>query len=76
MDFKELEQQLRAKKSLRAAADSPAGQKVRAGLDDAALREAAARGDMQTLGRILGEVLRTPEGRALAEQVKQAVEKT
>ena len=73
MDFKQLEQQLKAKKSLRAAADSPEGRKVLAGLDSAALSEAAAKGDGETLRRILGQVLSSPEGKALAERVKQAV---
>ena len=73
LDFKQLEQQIRAKKSLRSVADSPEGKRVMAGLDGAALSEAAAKGDGETLRRILGQVLSSPEGKALAEQVKRAV---
>ena len=73
LDFRQLEQQLKAKKSLRAAADSPEGRKVMAGLDSAALSEAAAKGDGETLRRILAQVLSSPEGKALAEQVQRAV---
>ena len=57
---------------LKALADSPEGKALAAGLDEAALKKAAAEGDAAALGDILRRVLSTPEGRALAEKVEKA----
>ena len=77
MDFKKMEQELSgsAKSGLNAAAESPEGKAVAAKLDDAALRDAAKRGDTAALKSILAEVLSSPEGKALADKVQKAVGK-
>ena len=54
------------------ARSADAGQ-VLAGLDKQALERAAKAGDMQALGRMLQDVLATPEGRRFAGQVEKAV---
>ena len=74
MDLEKLERSLREQKELAAAVNSPEGQRLSAGLDDKALREAAKRGDTDALKRMLQQVLATPEGKQLAEKVKKAVE--
>ena len=51
------------------------GKAVAAKLDDAALRDAAKRGDTAALKSILAEVLSSPEGKALADKVQKAVGK-
>ncbi len=60
---------------LRRAADTPAGQQVLAGLDSAAVERAAKSGDMDALKKILSGVLATPEGQALAAQVRKSLGK-
>ena len=74
MDLEKLERSLREQKELAAAVNSPEGQRLSAGLDDKALREAAKRGDTDALKQMLQQVLATPEGKQLAEKVKKAVE--
>ena len=74
MDLEKLERSLREQKELAAAVNSPEGQRLSAGLDDKALREAAKRGDTDALKQMLMQVLATPEGKQLAEKVKKAVE--
>ena len=59
--------------ALDALAHDPAGEKLLAGLDRAAMEKAAKAGDMQVLGKLLQGVLATPEGRRFAEKVQKAV---
>ena len=77
MEFKQAEKGLSpsAKQGLNAAAESPEGKAVAAKLDEAALRDAAKRGDTAALKSILAGVLSSPEGKALAEKVQKAVGK-
>ena len=72
MKFEEMEKALRGRRDLKALADSPEGKALAAGLDEAALKKAAAEGDADALGDALRRVLSTPEGRALAEKVQKA----
>lgn len=73
MDLEKLERTLREQKDLAAAAESPEGKRLASQINDKALREAAKRGDTDTLKQILQQVLSTPEGKQLAEKVKKAV---
>ena len=77
MEFKQVEKGLSpsAKQGLNAAAESPEGKAVAAKLDEAALRDAAKRGDTAALKSILAGVLSSPEGKVLAERVQKAVGK-
>ena len=50
------------------------GEKVLRHVDGEKLAAAAKVGDMQTLGRMLQNVLATPEGRELAQKVQKAVQ--
>ena len=74
MDFAELKRELEAKKALRAAAQSEAGQKLLQHFDASEVERAAKSGDTAALKHILSQVLSSPEGRALAEQVQKAME--
>jgi len=74
MDFSQLKRELEAKKALMAAAQSDAGQKLVAHMDTAAVEQAAKNGDAAALKGILRQVLSTPEGRTLAEQVQKAMQ--
>ena len=60
--------------ALDALARSQDGAKLLAGVDTRKLEQAAKAGDMQALGRILQDVLATPEGRRFAGQVQKAVQ--
>ena len=75
MDFDKLSRSLRERSDLSAAADSAEAKAVASRLDDAALRDAAKRGDTAALKNILAGVLSSPEGKALAERVQKAVGK-
>lgn len=73
-DLKELEREIKSSAAaghLKAAAESPEGQKVLSRLDTAAVEKAAKAGDMQALKDILSGVLSTPEGRSLAEKIRK-----
>ena len=74
MDFAQLKRELEQKKGLKAAAQSAAGQKLMQRVDSAAVERAAKSGDTEALKNILSQVLSSPEGRALAEQVQKAME--
>ena len=52
---------------------SPEGQRLASQLDGTALSDAVKRGDAEALKNMLGQVLSTPEGRALAEKVQKAI---
>ena len=75
MDLEKLERKLRGNNGLGALADSPEGKKLASQFDEAALRDAAKKGDASALQDILRRVLSTPEGKALAEKVQKAVGK-
>ena len=75
MDLEKLEKKLRGNAGLGALADTPEGRALAPQLDEAALRAAAKEGDTAALQDILRRVLSTPEGKALAEKVRRAVEK-
>ena len=61
-------------KELRALAESEDGAKLSAMLDADALSKAAKSGDSAALRRILGGVLRTEEGKRLAENIRRMME--
>lgn len=59
--------------SLRRLASSPEGEQLARGLDSSAVEDAARRGDMEALKKILSAVLSTGEGQSLARAVKKAM---
>ena len=59
---------------LRRLAESEDGARLAAMLDQKALERAAASGDGEALRGILGTVLRTEEGRRLAESIRKMME--
>ena len=59
---------------LRRLAESEDGARLAAMLDQRALERAAASGDGEALRGILGTVLRTEEGRRLAEGIRKMME--
>ena len=73
MDFAQLKRELEAKRELKAAAQSAAGQKLMQQMDADAVERAAKSGDAAALKNILTQVLSTPEGRELAEKVQKAM---
>ena len=73
MDFEKLQRELRETKGLGEVAASPEGQRLASQLDGTALSDAVKRGDAEALKNMLGQVLSTPEGRALAEKVQKAI---
>lgn len=76
MDLEKLEREARGKSALQAAAESPEGRRLAETLDEKALRDAVRRGDSAALKKLLTAALSTPDGRALAAQVKKAVGKS
>jgi hypothetical protein len=76
MDIKKYGQEFLQGKNadaLRKAADSEAGRRVAKMLDPSEVERAAKDGDTRALEDILRQVMSTPEGKSLAEQVKKAV---
>jgi len=76
-DFKELGRELERRGKtgeLRALAESEDGARLSAMLDTEKLSEAAKSGDSAALRRMLGGVLRTEEGRRLAENIRKLME--
>ena len=74
MDFAQFKRELEAKKELKAAVQSEAGQKLLRQMDAAEVERAAKSGDTAALKNILSRVLSSPEGRELAEKVQKAME--
>ena len=72
MDLGGMKRELEKNGALRAAASSEPAKKLMRNLDAAGLEQAAKRGDTEALKRYLNQVLATPEGKALAEQVRKA----
>lgn len=58
---------------VRAIADSKDGQSLLQKLDTNKVERAVQSGDSEALGRILMEVLRTGEGRRIAQQLEQTM---
>ncbi|MCD8358049.1 MAG: hypothetical protein LUC06_02445 [Oscillospiraceae bacterium] len=73
MDFSEMRRQAAQQERLQAAAQSAAAKRVLQELDADAVERVAASGDAAALKALLHQVLASPEGRSLAEQVKKAV---
>lgn len=61
--------------ALRRLGSSPAGKKLESMIDGAALQKAFRSGDAAALKKMLGELLATPEGRALAEDVGRIIDR-
>lgn len=72
MDLDEMKRKLEKNGALQAAASSDTAKKLMKSIDTAGLEQAAKRGDAEALKRYLAQALATPEGKALAEQVKKA----
>ena len=76
MDLEKFARQVRDGEKAAALDDlarSRAGAQLAARVDGEKLTQAAKAGDMQTLGRMLQELLSTPEGKSFAQQVQKAV---
>ena len=58
---------------LQALADSPEGQRLAKQLDGKAVEQAARSGDTAALKHILAQVLSTPDGKALAQRLQEAM---
>ena len=61
--------------ALRDLGSSPAGKKLEGMVDGAALQQAFQRGDAAALRKMLGALLATPEGKALAEDVGRIMDR-
>ena len=75
-NFSELERQLRSNpnaEKLMKAADCAEGRRISQSLAQAAIERAAKSGDTAALQGILAQVLSTPDGRALAQKLQQAM---
>ena len=57
--------------SIRALADSAEGKALSEKLDPAEVEKAARSGDAEAIKKLIGTVLSTPEGRALAEKLSK-----
>jgi len=71
---KELERRGKTE-AVKKLADSPEGQKLAGMLDAHEIEQAARSGDGDALRRMLSQVLGTPEGQKLAENVRRMMEK-
>lgn len=72
-DLSEIGKKLKDIDGLKQAAQSPEGQKLLQNVDTAALEKAARSGDMDAMKGMLSQILASPEGKALARQVQDAV---
>ena len=75
-NFSELEKQLRGNPNaerLMKAADCAEGRRITPSLDQAAVERAAKNGDTAALQSILAQVMSTPDGKALAQKLQQAM---
>ena len=76
-NFSELEKQLRGNpnaEKLMKAADCAEGRRIAQSLDQTAVEKAARDGDSAALKNILSQVLSTPDGKALAQKLQQAMQ--
>ena len=77
-DWKALEKELERRgkaAALKKLADSPDGVRLGRMLDAQALSQAAGKGDAAALKQMLGTALSSEEGRRLAQQLRQLMEK-
>ena len=75
MKFDEIRRTLQNDGSLRAAANSREAARLLRQVDPRQVEQAARQGDAEALKRAMSQILSTPEGQALAERVRRAVEK-
>lgn len=76
MDFEKIARELQKSgkaEKLRSVADSPECRRLGALLDEKSVENAARSGNQEALKGILMQVLGTEEGRALAQQVRDAM---
>ena len=76
-DFEQLGRELQRRgktESIKALADSPDGARLAGMIDRGALERAAKTGDAEALRRLLGGVLRTEEGKRLAESIRRVMQ--
>ena len=73
MEFEALKRELETNGAARAVADSRQAQELLRRVDTSAWEKAAKTGDTARLKELLGQALATPEGKALAEQMKKAI---
>ncbi|MBO6040992.1 MAG: hypothetical protein J6P58_07260 [Oscillospiraceae bacterium] len=77
-DWKALEKELERRgktRALKKLADSPEGQQIGRMLDAQALAQAVGNGDTAALRKLLGTALSGEDGRRLAQQLRQLMEK-
>ena len=76
-NFEQLGRELQRRgktESSKARAGSPDGARLAGMIDRGALERAAKTGDAETLRRLLGGVLRTEEGKRLAESIRRVMQ--
>lgn len=73
MDLSKLKETLAQNAALQSAVSSAQGQKLAGKIDGNALEQAVKSGDTAQMKTILSQILSSPEGKALAQQVQQAV---
>ena len=76
-NFEQLGRELQRRgktESIKALADSPDGARLAGMIDRGALERAAKTGDAEALHRLLGGVLRTEEGKRLAESIRRVMQ--
>lgn len=60
------------RRELDSVVNSAEGKKIGSMVDGNALKKAVAQGDTETMNRILGQVLATDEGKALAKRISES----
>ena len=75
MDMEALKKELEANGAMRSVTQSAEAKKLMQSVDAAAVEQAAKSGDTAALKSALAKVLSTPEGKALAEKVREAVKR-
>ena len=76
-NFEQLGRELQRRgkpESIKALAASPDGARLAGMIDRGALERAAKTGDAEALRRLLGGVLRTEEGKRLAESIRRVMQ--
>ena len=75
-NFEHWEQQLNGNpkaQQFKALANSPEGQRLAQQLDGKAVEQAARSGDAAALKQLLGQILSTPDGKALAKRLEETM---
>ena len=75
MELEAMKNELKKSGAARAVAESREAQALLRRVDSSAWETAAKTGDVASLKKLLNQALATPEGKALAEQIKKAVSK-